>query len=102
MKPMEVNDNGFSVDCVLYDDGDFSVAWGTWDKNNRCLGMRWNGDENSKYPAGFPIGKGGRPVWLVIPADLSVPFISALLAKASADQSALLKVLRELLAGPTV
>jgi hypothetical protein len=37
----------------------------------------------------------------VIPVDLSVPFVTALLGKQSADSSALLEVLQELLVQPT-
>lgn len=103
MKPTEVNDNMFPVHKVLYDDDEFSVIWGTWDKGENCLGMRWNGSAGSTYPNGFPIGKGGRPIWLVIPTDLSVSFITGLLGKKKkdgkslADDTALLEVLNELL-----
>ena len=100
MKPTEVNDNMFPVHKVLYDDDEFSVIWGTWDKGDKCLGMRWNGSPGSTFPNGYPIGKGGRPVWLVIPTDLSVPFVTGLLGRESADTSALLQVLQELLTPP--
>jgi hypothetical protein len=99
MNPTEVNDSMFPVHEVLYDDDDFSVIWGTWNNGNKCLGMRWNGSPNSQYPVGYPFGKSGvRPTWLVIPTDLSVPFVTALLGRASADNSALLRVIGELLA----
>jgi hypothetical protein len=100
MKPSDVNDSMFPIDKVLYDDDEFSVGWGTWDKGNKCLGMRWNGSPSSTYANGFPIGKGGRPIWLVIPTELTVPFVTALLGRNSADNSALLQVLRELLVQP--
>jgi hypothetical protein len=100
MKPTDVNDSTFPVHKVLYDDHEFSVVWGTWDKGNECLGMRWNGSPSSTYTNGFPIGKGGRPIWLVIPTDLTVPFVTALLGRSSADNTALLQVLQELLAQP--
>lgn len=93
----------FPVDKVLYDDDEFSVIWGTWDKGDKCLGMRWNGSTDSTYPNGYPIGKGGRPIWLVIPTDLSVPFVTGLLGRKTkdgqslADDTALLEVLQELL-----
>ena len=101
MKPTDVNDSMFPIHKVLYDDNEFSVIWGTWDKGDKCLGMRWNGSPSSTYPNGYPVGKGGRPVWLVIPVDLSVPFVTALLGKVSADSAAILEVLQELLARPT-
>ena len=100
MKPTEVNDSMFPVHKVLYDDDEFSVIWGTWDKGDKCLGMRWNGSPGSTYPNGYPIGKGGRPIWLVIPVDLSVPFVTGLLGKQSADNSAILEVLQELMIIP--
>ena len=97
MKPTDVNDSMFPVHKVLYNDGEFSIAWGTWDKGNKCLGMRWN---QSHTEIGFPMGKGGRPIWLVIPQNLSLPIVTALLGGAPADNSALLQVLQELLTAP--
>jgi hypothetical protein len=93
MRPTEVNDPMFPVDKVIYNNDEFSIIWGTWNKESRCLGMRWN---NLQSEPGFPRGKGGRPIWLVIPSELSVPFLTALIGKESTDNIATLEVLREL------
>jgi|GEM_PF-5989797 len=57
--------------------------------------MRW--DYLPKEP-GFPTGFNNCPRWLVIPVELSVAFVTALLGNESADNNALLQVLEELLA----
>jgi len=96
MNPTDVNQAQFPVHKVLYNDGEFSVVWGTWDPKeggDNGLGMRWN--QSPKEP-GFPTGFGNRPIWLVIPTSLSIPFVTSLIGKQSADNDALLQVLREL------
>ena len=36
----------------IYDDGDYSAIWGTYDNaSTRCLGIRWNG---SGTDVGYP------------------------------------------------
>ncbi len=46
----------------LYDDGDYSAIWGSYDGNNqRCLGVRWNGNPGEP---GYP-SQGGNPLWFV-------------------------------------
>lgn len=93
MKPTEVNQSEFPVHKVLYNDDEFSIVWGIWNDGSNGLAMRWN--KLPKEP-GFPTGFNGRPVWLVIPLHLSVPFVTALLGRPFADNCALLKVLQEL------
>ena len=88
----------FPIHKVLYND-EFSIVWGTWRQSGKkCLGMRW--DESPKEP-GFPMGFNNCPRWLVIPLDLSLPFVTALLDSKIADKSAVLEVLQELLTPPT-
>jgi hypothetical protein len=98
MKPTDVNDSMFPIHKVLYKD-EFSIVWGTWRQSGKKgLGMRW--DELPKEP-GFPTGFNNCPRWLVIPTDLSLPFVTALLSSEFADKSAVLEVLQELLNQPT-
>lgn len=62
---------------ILYDDGDYSVIWGSYDGNlNRCLGVRWNGDVNGD---GYP-NLGGNPLWYVEPKFLTEPILLSLLS----------------------
>lgn len=99
-EPTQVNHGRFPVDHVLYDDATFSVAWGTWDDGDKCLGMRWNGEgDDAGYPKLFQ-----HPVWFIIPTNLSIPFTQSLLGQPSANNEAILAVLRELyaLSVPTV
>ena len=47
----------------LYDDGEFSAVWGTYDNSPpRRLGVRWNGESNVGYP-----NQGEHPLWYVLP-----------------------------------
>jgi len=54
-----VKPKNFNVDRIIYDDGDFAVAWGTWQDGSPRLGMHWNGEAGDPgYPKLF-----GNPVW---------------------------------------
>ena len=96
IQPGEVNHARFPIEDgnIIYNDGEFSVAWGAWDSGTNGLGMRWNGSPGRN---GFPTaGPNFRPVWLVIPLHLSVPFLASLLGKPSANTNAILRALQEL------
>ncbi len=55
----------------LYDDGDYSAIWGSYDGDHqRCLGVRWN--EN------FP-NQGGNPLWYVEPSFVRKQILLSLL-----------------------
>lgn len=51
MKPEQVNPRNFKVIKVLYDDKQFSVAYGIWEENQKRIGLRWNGDSQD---VGYP------------------------------------------------
>ena len=48
---------------IIFDDGDFVISIGIWDKTSLCLAMRYkgNGGGNS-FPTSF-----GKPTWFVVP-----------------------------------
>jgi len=53
---------------VLYDDGEYSVISGLYERDpHRTLGERWNGDAGSSI--GFP-NVAGYPIWHVVPQFL--------------------------------
>ena len=62
---------------VLRDGGVWGMSWafGTWDGEAR-LACRWNGAEGS--PTGFPTGKGGKPVWMMLGREESISVAPAL------------------------
>ena len=63
----------------LYDDDIYSAIWGSYDEGDeRCLGVRWNGDTNR--PCGYP-SQGGNPVWYVEKDFLIRPILCALLGE---------------------
>lgn len=71
----DVNPENFQVEDVLMDDSEFSVAVGVWQKTERRLAMRWNGDgDDPGYPKLFR-----HPVWFVLPEKLTMPTLKALL-----------------------
>jgi len=67
----------------LYDDGDYSLVWGCYDNSEeRCLGVRWNGDEG----LGFP-NQSGYPVWHVEPGFLTKSILLELLDRVNNNRS---------------
>jgi hypothetical protein len=62
----------------LYDDGEYSAIWGSYDGEPvRCLGVRWNGEGGG---VGYP-NQGPNPLWHVEPAFLAKGILFALLEK---------------------
>ena len=93
MKPLDVKDPKFPVEQVIYDDDKFSIIWGPWNNDGvNGLGMRWN---RLPREPGFPLAS-GKPAWLVIPLDLSLPFLTALLGKRHTNNVAVLQAIQEL------
>ncbi len=90
-EPDEFQHAKFPVDAVLFNHGTFSIAWGTWEGETRTLGMRWNGgDDSAGYPKLF-----GRPVWFILPKELTIPTIIGLMAAEHSDKAVLRRVLLE-------
>jgi hypothetical protein len=75
-KPTEVNPNNYTVKSVLFDNGEFSIVVGTWEKRENVLAMRWNGNdsEDKGYPVAFR-----NPMWFIIHEDLHQPIIQSLM-----------------------
>ena len=44
MRPENVNPGNFTVDNILYNNGNFAVAYGTWEDGDKYIAMRWNGE----------------------------------------------------------
>jgi hypothetical protein len=63
----------------LFDDGEYSAIWGTYQEDNtrhKYLGVRWNGGNNPDS-LGYP-SQGGNPLWYCEPDFLSRPILEAL------------------------
>lgn len=91
MKPENANPKNFEVEEVIYNDGEFSVAYGRWQNQPvKQLGMRWNGDadDDAGYPKVF-----GNPMWFLLSSDLKEIFLRSLLESDSSNKPAILEIL---------
>lgn len=66
MQPENVKPYKFHVHTVIYNNGDFSVAYGKWENSEVRLAMRWNGQSDDEI--GYP-SQGGNPLWFQLPSD---------------------------------
>lgn len=65
MEPEIVKPAKFQVHTIIYNNEDFSVAYGKWENGEARLAMRWNGyGEEIGYPS-----QGGNPLWFQLPND---------------------------------
>lgn len=64
MNPENVRPAKFNTFTVIYNDGEFSVAYGAWENGEPRLAMRWNGDTEDDI--GYP-SQGGNPLWFQLP-----------------------------------
>ena len=70
----------------LYDDGGFSAIWGKYNNSRqRCLGIRWNGNDD-EGEIGYP-SLGGYPVWFVVPGKFAQMFLLDLYTKTVKNSS---------------
>lgn len=93
MKPTEVKHGKFKLIDVLYNDGDYTVAWGTWEGTQKVLAERWNGGDDSD--PGWP-RQGKYPTWMIVADALTTSRLKSLLGLPHAKDAAILKVLSEL------
>ncbi|MEK8019917.1 MAG: hypothetical protein VSS75_023850 [Candidatus Parabeggiatoa sp.] len=81
IKPEDVKPHNFKDHKILYNDGNFSIAWGKWENGDKHLAMRWNGGPGDVgYPKAF-----GNPVWFLIPRNLSIPILRGVLGAEFSD-----------------
>jgi hypothetical protein len=83
--PHNVSHSKFTNQCILYNNGDFSVAIGTYTEANsteEAIGMRWNG--SPRAPAGYPHVV-GNSVWFIVTPELARPILDALVSMSGAD-----------------
>lgn len=90
--PIDVNPHNFQVHQIIYNDGDFSIAWGRWEDGNMHLAMRWNGDGDAGYPKTF-----GNPVWFLIPGNLSIPILRGVLGAEFSNAEAIADAIKDII-----
>ncbi len=92
MKPEHVTPKNFDLTGVLFNNNDFSVAYGRWEDTAWRVGLRWNGDgADVGYPKLF-----GNPVWFILEPALAVSFVAGLLGQPGADGKQILQALQVL------
>lgn len=90
-KPEDVNPHNFRVHQIVYNDGDFSIAWGEWEDGSMRLAMRWNGEGgDAGYPKTF-----GNLVWFLLPGSLTIPMIRDVIGTESSDNNAIAAVISD-------
>ena len=98
MKPEKVNPSNFKLREVLYDNGEFSIAYGIYDGGKEpVIAMRWNGKNEESL--GFPyMGdyKTGTPVWFVIPDMLKITILRSIIGLPNAESKEILKILEKI------
>lgn len=86
ISPENVNPGNFKVIKIIFDNGDFSIAYGIWENKHKAIAMRWNGEADAKdvgYPKAF-----GNPMWFIVHDDLKNAILKAIIEK---DSSLLLQ-----------
>ena len=97
-RPEDVMQTKFPVSTVIYDGEDFAIAWGTWNKERLCLGMRWNTTNDAGTGVGYP-NLFGNPCWFVLPDRLTLPILTAISDSKFVSKEAIRKVLLDMIGG---
>ncbi len=65
MRPENVKPEKFRAHTIIYNNRDFSIAYGIWENSSNRIAMRWNGGEEG---IGYP-SQGGNPLWFQLPNE---------------------------------
>jgi hypothetical protein len=70
MRPENANPQNFTVEEIIHNDEEFSVAIGIWNEDSsRRFAMRWNGNNTNPDDVGYPsVFK--HPMWFQLPIDI--------------------------------
>ncbi len=91
MKPEEVNTSNFELREVLYNNGEFSIAYGKYDGGKEpVIAMRWNGKGAG---VGYPKSASGEPRWMVVHDELKIPFLKSILGNEKAKSDKVLDII---------
>lgn len=90
MRAEDANPQNFNVIEIIYDNGDFAIAYGNYKEYAPpCLAMRWNGEgDDAGYPKTF-----GHPMWLIFDNRLKIPFLKSLLGDTYAKNDKILDII---------
>jgi hypothetical protein len=67
MRPENVNPANFTVEGIIYNSGNFSIAIGTWNQDGtRRFAMRWNEKDGNPHDKGYP-SVFQHPMWFQLP-----------------------------------
>ena len=90
MKPEEVNTSNFELREVLYNNGEFSIAYGIYEGGKEpVIAMRWNGKGAG---VGYP-RKDKEPRWMVVHDELKIPFLKSILGNENAKSDKVLDII---------
>ena len=90
MNPKDVQPGNFELIDVIYDNDDFSIAYGIFEEGDKCIAMRWNGDlDNPGYPKTF-----GYPMWFIVDNSLKNTILKSLLFEENADTQKIIEILK--------
>lgn len=79
MKPIEANTKNCKVVKVVFDNGDFSIAYlYLINENKNVLGCRWNYSYTTDNELGSPV-RGQYPTWFYLSEDLYIPILNSLI-----------------------
>lgn len=94
MKPEDANTRNCKVVRVVYNDGDFSIAYlYLVDKKENTLGVRWNYNYTTDNPVGSP-NQGNTAKWLYYTDKLLIPTLNAIAGLPDTNEEARSEVLK--------
>lgn len=96
IKPENVKSGNFKVDKILFNNGNFSIAFGTWKNESKVLAARWNGDITDEKDKGYP-KTFGNPMWLIIDDEIKLPMLKSIIGIKGSDNQNIISALTETL-----
>ena len=97
MKPEDANTKNCKVVKVLFNNGDFSIAYlYLVDEDRNVLGVRWNYNYGTDNELGSP-NQGNNPKWLYYHEDLYIPTLNSIGGLYNTNEQARIEVFQAIL-----
>ena len=91
MKPELVKPGNFELVEIVYDNGEFSIAYGRFYGGEMCIAVRWNGEDDADagYPKTF-----GNPMWFIIDNRLKTLLLKSLIGEKHSNKLEIIEILK--------
>jgi len=89
---LKIDGNNFKAEKILFNSGEFAIAYGSFKKEGNYIAMRW-----LHTKGGYPISQKGDPQWFMLEKGFDRAILLSLIGKEYADEKNVIKLYKSIL-----